>query len=160
MKRIIFLAIIFICAALISKPHDARGSELVGFARRNCLGKPYSVSERLGPDSFDCSGLLWYVCNSLNIEMSNGNTDSQMSYGTEVGIDALKDRCAGLEVGDILFFDYEADGVSDHTAIYAGDEKIIHAVSRGVSEDTLSGRTGLSGGQEYYDAVCSVRRLK
>ncbi len=164
MKKRIVNLLICLTAVLallpLSEARAASGDELVSEARKH-IGKPYSSSSRIGPDSFDCSGLVWYVCNSVGISMSIGNAESQKSYGTAVDYTALKsyDDCSLLKAGDLIFFDYDSDGKTDHVAIYSDSGNVIHALSKGVAETPLSWTTGVLSGQRFYQAVTAVKRV-
>lgn len=170
MKHLIFL---IVCAVILIAPVEASAPNapeffseatpetpapqienlLVEYVRQNCIGKPYSSADRLGPDSFDCSGLVWYCCSGTGINMSDGNTDSQLSYGEAVSL-------SELIPGDIVFFDYDNDGTTDHAAIYSGDGNIIHATTHGVRETPLDSPSGVYERQTFLDAACTARRLK
>ncbi|MGL4912940.1 MAG: NlpC/P60 family protein [Romboutsia sp.] len=77
-----------------------------------------------GPNTFDCSGLIYYVFKTnLNIDVPRVSKDMSR-YGKTVGI---KD----LQPGDLLFFD--TDGVNDsnvtHVGMYLGNGEFIQASS-------------------------------
>ena len=78
------------------------------------VGKPY-VWGAEGPDSFDCSGLVYWVFNQNGVKMPRlGAAD----YGARAKPVELKD----LQPGDIFWN-------SGHIAIYAGKGKVIHAAN-------------------------------
>lgn len=165
MKKKMFggLAVIFLMIILSSNcVFGATGQDMVNFIKgADLLGKPYSSSNRLGPNSFDCSGFVWYVCSNVGIDMSSGNTSSQLKYGTAVDHGSLKSSndCSNLQIGDLIFFDYGGDGITDHVAIYSGNGNVIHAITRGVTENPLTWTTGMASGQMFYQAACAVRRV-
>ncbi len=165
MKKKLFggLAVIFLIIILSSNcVFGATGQDMVNFIKgADLLGKPYSSSNRLGPNSFDCSGFVWYVCSNVGIDMSSGNTSSQLKYGTAVDHSSLKSSndCSNLQIGDLIFFDYGGDGITDHVAIYSGNGNVIHAITRGVTENPLTWTTGMASGQMFYQAACAVRRV-
>ena len=165
MKKKLFggLAVIFLIIILSSNcVFGATGQDMVNFIKgAGLLGKPYSSSNRLGPNSFDCSGFVWYVCSNVGIDMSSGNTSSQLKYGTAVDHSSLKslNDCSNLQIGDLIFFDYGGDGITDHVAIYSGNGNVIHAITRGVTENPLTWTTGMASGQMFYQAACAVRRV-
>ena len=165
MKKKLFggLAVIFLIIILSSNcVFGATGQDMVNFIKgADLLGKPYSSSNRLGPNSFDCSGFVWYVCSNVGINMSSGNTSSQLKYGTAVDHSSLKSSndCSNLQIGDLIFFDYGGDGITDHVAIYSGNGNVIHAITRGVTENPLTWTTGMASGQMFYQAACAVRRV-
>jgi hypothetical protein len=170
MKKKFFSSIllaIFIFAAFIVSVNAATGSEIASKAREQ-LGKSYSSTDRLGPDSFDCSGLVYYVCNQLGISMSSGNCNSQMSYGTAVDYSAFKSSfdCSNLQEGDLIFFDYGSDGVPDHVGIYSGNGNMIDALTSSyygykVVEHSINvvGNSSVSSTKKFYQYTCAVKRV-
>lgn len=109
------------------------------------INKKYQ-KHKMGPDSFDCCGLVWYIYNTIcNIDLygddivTNGTGTLMTSkYGilTEfVEGDTNKDIKL-LNGGDILFFHRHSLSESiptndnkypGHCGIYLGDYKFIHA---------------------------------
>ena len=87
------------------------------------LGKAYAWGAE-GPNSFDCSGLPYYVYkNAAGITLPR--TSSQQSkYGTTVSKSNLKP-------GDLVFFDTSGpnNGVVSHVGIYVGNGQMIHSSS-------------------------------
>lgn len=87
------------------------------------IGKPYLWGSE-GPDSFDCSGLVYYVFKE-SIDMKLPRTSrEQYKIGTEV----LK---SDLKAGDLLFSSTRSDRVITHVGIYIGDGKMIHSPNSG-----------------------------
>ena len=87
------------------------------------LGKPY-VWGAQGPNSFDCSGLTYYVYkNAAGITLPRTSVE-QSKYGTTVSKSNLK-------AGDLIFFDTSGpnDGGVSHVGIYVGNGQMIHASS-------------------------------
>lgn len=83
------------------------------------VGDPY-VWGAVGPDQFDCSGLVQWAFKQVG--MSVPRTSSQQSdFGTPV---AQKD----LQPGDVVFFYPEVS----HVGIYAGNGLMLHASTFGV----------------------------
>ena len=86
------------------------------------LGKPY-VFGSTGPDSFDCSGLAYYVFkNGAGITLPRNSKD-QATVGTYVAKSDLKP-------GDLVFFNTSGSGIS-HLGIYIGNNEMIHAPRSG-----------------------------
>lgn len=120
------------------------GEKLASFAKQY-LGKSY-VSGGTTPDGFDCSGFVYYVCNSCGYNLSR-NCQTQASSGTAVSK-------AELQQGDLVFFNNTSNGSIGHVGMYIGDGRFIHAANanRGVTTDTLN-----SG---YYNTYYySARRI-
>lgn len=114
------------------------------------LGKPYVWGER-GPDSFDCSGLTFYIFMELfdlDIERGGygvGDTTKQMtsSVGNLVQYkeDDLKKKkyIQEINIGDLLFFHRQSleescptpnNRYPGHVGIYIGKNQFIHASSK------------------------------
>ena len=96
--------------------------KVLDFAHQQ-LGKPY-VWGAQGPNSFDCSGLIYYVYkNAANITLPRTSVE-QSKFGTTVSKSNLK-------AGDLVFFDTNGpnNGAVSHVGIYAGGGQLIHASS-------------------------------
>ena len=96
--------------------------KVLDFAHQQ-LGKPY-VWGAQGPNSFDCSGLIYYVYkNAANITLPRTSVE-QSKFGTTVSKSNLK-------AGDLIFFDTNGpnNGAVSHVGIYAGEGQLIHASS-------------------------------
>lgn len=97
-------------------PDTARVPEsantVVGFAYAQ-LGKPYG-SNRSGPDAYDCSGLVKAAYAQAGVALSH-SSGGQWNETTPI------DR-GELAPGDLVF--YSGPG---HTAIYIGQNQVIHA---------------------------------
>jgi hypothetical protein len=92
---------------------------LIEFAKAQ-IGKPY-VYATAGPDSFDCSGLVYYCYKSvLDITVPRSSV-ALASCGVSV-------EREDLMPGDILLFNTTGAGIS-HAGIYIGGGKMIHASS-------------------------------
>ena len=155
MKKPIIAAIcaaVMLAPILANEPEPPSANNIVEYARENCIGKPYSAENRLGPESYDCSGLIWRACSASGYEMSPDCTDSQLKCGEPIELSELMP-------GDLIFFDYENDGVTDHGAIYSGDNNIIHATRSGVRETSLDSPTGVYENQTFRTAATAAIRV-
>ena len=92
------------------------GQTIVDYARR-FLGKPY-VYGCAGPNSFDCSGLTYYVYSNVVGTNIGRTTYDQINSGMEVSRNEL-------QPGDLVFTH------AGHVGIYVGDNKMIHAPQTG-----------------------------
>lgn len=110
------------------------------------MGKPYQWGAE-GPDSFDCSGLVYSIYGRLGISMPRVARD-QAKVGTLV---AKED----LEYGDLVFFARDGKNIN-HVGIYVGDGMFAHAPQTG---DVVKTTTLLSGYYErcYYTAKRVIR---
>lgn len=72
-----------------------------------------------GPDTFDCSGLVWWACNENGVTFTR-TTAEELS---KMGIPIEKDK---LQPGDIITF-YTLSSYVSHVGIYIGEGKMVHA---------------------------------
>ncbi len=87
------------------------------------LGKRY-VSGNEGPNSFDCSGYVYYCLKHTGVSIG------RLSAAGYSGVDQWKSvKKSELRPGDILFFGIRGNGKVGHTGIYLGDGKMIHCSS-------------------------------
>ena len=107
------------------------------------LGYPYVYGGK-APGGFDCSGLTYYLYGVHDFALHR--TASQQ---LQDGIIVAKE---GMQIGDLVFFreTYETYPAS-HVGIYAGNNQIIHAGSRGICYADLDG----SYFSEYF--LCARR---
>ena len=87
------------------------------------IGKPY-VSGGIGPNSFDCSGLIFTVSRESIGKQLPRTTKAIYNYCENVD---AKER----EAGDLVFFKTTASGEVSHVGIYIGSSQFIHSVSDG-----------------------------
>ena len=105
---------------------------------RSFIGCSY-VYGGADPSGFDCSGFVMYCYQTYyGIYLPHGAT-SQSSKGYEVS-------ASEIQVGDIICFDKNGDGTMEHSALYVGNNKYVHAQSSatGVVESTFSSATGIA----------------
>ncbi|MBU1669443.1 C40 family peptidase [bacterium] len=98
------------------------------------LGKPYQDGA-IGPDSFDCSGFVYGVHKNLGISIPRTSLDQSNITGQKLTKEALK-------VGDLVFFDTSLKGHVNHSGIYLGNDKFIHASSGKAYSVTISDMNG------------------
>lgn len=123
---------------------NAHSDAIVSIAY-SLLGKPYGPAN--GPHVFDCSGLVQYVYASVGINVSR-SSHTQLYDGLAVSRNDMMP-------GDIICWGY-GDGVVAHTAIYVGNDQMIHAAnpSQGV---ILSNVSGWDRGSSQD--IISIRRI-
>jgi len=95
------------------------------------LGAPYSYG-KAGENSFDCSGFVYYVFGKNGYKIPRtAKAQSQMSKIK------IYDK-SKLKAGDMVFFDTADRGYVNHSGIYLGDMKFIHASSGKAYSVTIS----------------------
>ena len=114
-----------------------RGMKILEAARTR-IGDPY-VWGATGPNAVDCSGLVMWAHQQLNITIPRTSQD-QIAGGHAI---ARKD----LQPGDIVAF----YGNASHVGVYAGHNKVVHAPYQGqsVSESSLDSMP-YYGATRYY----------
>ena len=109
----------------------AEGTAIVNEARKY-LGVPYVWGGET-PSGLDCSGLVTIVFRSAGIEVPHhADTAARSSQGRVLSRDEW-------QPGDVIYIRYPGAYTYHHTAIYAGDGRIVEAVTFGVplSENSL-----------------------
>jgi cell wall-associated NlpC family hydrolase len=93
------------------------------------IGSPYEHG-KTGPQSFDCSGFVYYLFNEHNISIPRTSIDQ-----SKIGKKLDKSK---IRKGDILFFDTSEKGHVNHSGVYLGEDKFIHASSGKAKGVTIS----------------------
>ena len=104
------------CSYKLNSPSQNRIIEIA----KSKLGLPYSYAKS-GPDSFDCSGFVYYVYKRVNKTVPRTSL-MQSRAGKKL-------KREELEIGDIVLFDTMQKGHINHSGIYIGDGKFVHATS-------------------------------
>lgn len=152
-KILVFLMISLIyvwhCAAQEITKANAQQirAKIISCAKRY-IGCPYQ-SGAIGPDAFDCSGLIYTVMQEgAGIQMPR----SVKAIYSETKIIPLSQ----IEEGDFLFFKTTGDGSISHIGIYIGRNQFIHAASDGANTGVI-----VSSLKERYYENCfaSVGRV-
>ena len=86
------------------------------------LGKPYVWGAK-GPNTFDCSGLTYYVYMQATGHYIGGWTGEQQYAGTQIPVDQA-------QPGDLVFWG-PSSGITHHVGIYIGNGQFIHAPQPG-----------------------------
>lgn len=130
---VLTLLLVFGCAPKKVKVYESATVPEVrsGIARYavTLLGKPYRSAAK-GPDSFDCSGLVYYVYKRFDITVPY-HTEGINRVGREVPADDIM-------VGDLVVFKIKREY---HVGIMISKREFIHASkSRGVAVDSIEAR--------------------
>ncbi|MBQ3423039.1 MAG: SH3 domain-containing protein [Romboutsia sp.] len=112
----------YLIKASSSETNDERINSVINLAKKQ-LGKPYKYGAE-GPDSFDCSGFLYYIHKqAIGLILPRTSSD-QSKFGVAVSKDNLKP-------GDLIFFDSDKNGTVNHAGMYIGDNQWIHSPKPG-----------------------------
>lgn len=126
---------------------SAKIKQVISIAEKQ-YGKSYVYGAK-GPNSFDCSGLVYYAFkNGAGITLPR--TAEKMGYSSSyTKISGISD----LKKGDLVFFDTSSDSdLCDHVGIYLGDGYFVHASSAAGKVVKSSLESG------YYNRVFSWGR--
>lgn len=99
---------------------------IVDFAKR-LEGIPY-VYGGYTMSGFDCSGFIYFLHTQAGLDITRQSSESYFSQTSVVSIPA---------VGDLVFFQNTYKQGISHMGIYIGDNKFIHAGSKGVEVTSL-----------------------
>lgn len=100
-------------------------SDIVELAKTK-LGCPYVWGAK-GPNSFDCSGFVYWVYKEKGITVPSSTSEYKSYKGTSTEISLSE-----AQPGDILLiFDNERSRGVGHAAIYLGNDEYIHAPQTG-----------------------------
>lgn len=117
--------------------------DLLALAKKQ-LGTPYVYGGKR-PGGFDCSGLMYYLYGYYGIRLHR-TASAQMQDGIIVARE-------GLQVGDLIFFKETGETtLCSHVGIYAGNNQIIHAGSKGIEYANLDS-------SYYADYYFGARRI-
>jgi len=113
----------------VQTPPEGKESDKILALAKSKLGDPYAPA-KAGPKSFDCSGFVYYVFTH------NGYTIPRTSLQQSKAGEKLSRE--QIRPGDILAFDTHERGHVNHTGIYLGEGKFIHASSGKAYSVTIS----------------------
>jgi len=109
---------------------ESIGGSIVGEAVSK-IGCAYDMDHRWEEGIYDCSSFVWRILKAVGIDLSEicaGTTAAEECRGmVNAGMMVRMDE---IRQGDIIFYSSGANGRYrniTHTAIYAGDGKIVHA---------------------------------
>jgi hypothetical protein len=114
------------------------------------LGTPYRYGGSSPATGFDCSGFVRYVYAKHGVKLPRTSRE-MASSGMR-----LKPDFSTLRAGDLVMFAEEGEPIS-HVAVYAGDDRIIHASSSAgrVRYDDLDTERG----QWFRHRIVAARRV-
>ncbi len=123
MRKALFLILILIFAISCHKKPTYQPANVVVAIALNQVGKPYALGGK-GPNSFDCSGLVYYCYKRAGYNIPS-TTKKLKKTGKKV---SGKLKFKKLKKGDILFFKIgKLFGRPNHVGIYIGNREMVHA---------------------------------
>jgi hypothetical protein len=94
------------------------GQDLLNFLMQE-VGKKYIWGGQDPSTGFDCSGLMWYGAQHFGLNIPR-TSNAQIA--------ALRSIQIGqAQIGDLVFFDSDNNGQSDHVGMYAGNGQVLVA---------------------------------
>ena len=110
-----------------SRTNEAQRTAAVAFAKKQVLARKPYIWGTQGPNSFDCSGLVYSAYKSAGLGWPNWdrlNSSLYAGYTKHVSLNELVP-------GDLLFYSYKGTISSiHHITIYAGDGMMWEANSK------------------------------
>ncbi len=126
--KIIIISVFFIfsvpvfCTSMTTAQAKVHRENFVSMAKQK-VGSPY-VLGAVGPNTFDCSGLIYFCAREAANKQLPRTAKALYSYCRIV-------KDSDKEVGDLLFFKTTASGNISHVGIYIGNSQFISAISDG-----------------------------
>ena len=93
------------------------------------IGAPYQYGA-VGPDTFDCSGLIYYSAQK-SIQVQLPRTAKAIYNYARIISDEKR------EIGDLLFFKTTGSSTISHIGVYIGNNQFISAISDGVNTGVI-----------------------
>jgi len=94
------------------------GQDLLDFLMQQ-VGKKYVWAGQDPSVGFDCSGLMWYGAQHFGLSIPR-TSNAQLAALRRISI-------GDAQVGDLVFFDSDHNGNSDHVGMYAGNGQVLVA---------------------------------
>lgn len=111
---------------------------MIRFAKEQ-LGKKYVWSTE-GPNSFDCSGFVYYVLKNSGVSTGRYSAAGFSQVSSWEKIESKGD----LQPGDLIFFTAPGSSRIGHTGIWLGNNQYIHA-------STSAGKVVISSAGSYFN---------
>ena len=107
----------------MSAEQAAEARKKIAAEAKQYIGCPYR-SGAIGPEAFDCSGLIYTVYHDAAAVQMPRSVKAIYSRAKII-------KAEEAEVGDLIFFKTTGDGSISHIGIYIGKNQFIHAASDG-----------------------------
>jgi len=141
-------------ALVVSVPTSAEAAtvqEKAYSAAKGKIGKPYVWGGK-GPNSFDCSGLVYWSFKQGGKKWSYQSTNGMRKNLTkDITVNQRK-------VGDLIFFKRKGTNDWSHVGIYAGSGYMVNAVNGTTYKGVRKGKVVDGYWNKYYNA--DYRRVK
>lgn len=116
------------------------------------IGTPY-LWGGAGPGGFDCSGLvMWAFANGMNINLPHF-TGAQVQQGTQVfgksPFAGTQGSMKNVKPGDVVFTEYDKNGVPQHEGLYVGGGMVVEAPQTGDKVKPISLAAFVKGQSSY-----------
>jgi len=117
-----------------SLDNSIKSNNIIVNSAKKYIGRPYKYGAT-GPNSFDCSGFTYAIYKEVGLSIPRTSLSQSKISGKKLSIDELKE-------GDLLSFDTSLKGHVNHSGIYIGNHKFIHASSGRAKSVTVSDLDG------------------
>ncbi|MBQ0161688.1 MAG: C40 family peptidase [Treponema sp.] len=132
-KFLLTTLILFFSVSIFANENSSKAAkqrEAVCAKAKSYIGCPYKTGA-IGPDSFDCSGLVFTVFREA--------AGVQLPRSAKAIYSAVKIVSSDLlEEGDLVFFKTTGNGQISHVGIYIGRNQFIHAASDGSNTGVIA----------------------
>lgn len=106
-----------------SKAPSGRIDKMISIASQQ-VGKPYVLGKN-GPDSYDCSGLVYYCLRQVSVYTRRLNAAGFSRTSSWAKVSSM----SALKRGDLIFFKSDGSSTVGHVGIYIGSGMMIDASS-------------------------------
>ncbi|MEG1146449.1 MAG: C40 family peptidase [Bacilli bacterium] len=138
------------------KPSTEGSSDIISYAKK-WVGTAYIYGGNtliVGNSSkgVDCSGFTQQVFKNFGIDLPRV-ADDQANSGTTIS------GLSNAKAGDLLFFDWDYDGVQDHVSIYLGNNEKIHASGNPGCSPFAAGGCQVKVDSSSMDSISKIKRV-
>lgn len=133
MRKVLATTALFmlLCLTFFANPFKTEAAfsanKLIAEAHK-VIGTPYRAGGTT-PKGFDCSGFVSYTYKKIGVSLPRSSS-AMYTKGRPVSLNQLAP-------GDLLFFKTSKHKGISHVAIYIGNNRMIHATSKGVKVDSI-----------------------
>jgi cell wall-associated NlpC family hydrolase len=110
-----------LCVRSVAQARSDTAARAISFALRQ-VGVPYNSSNRLGPNGYDCSGLVWRSYFAGGVDIGARTSGAIATPGGVRTVVPMRDR----RPGDVLWY-------QGHVAIALADGRMVEAAKPGTN---------------------------